>query len=290
MFGKAISIAKQIVSDYIADQALTYGAAIAFYTIFSIGPMLVIAIAIAGFVFGQDAAQGAIVHQLAGIMGQSAAQALQSMIENAGTHRGSSLWATGAGTATLLITATGALSEMQSALNVIFRASPDNSAVGAIVKARLLGLGIVVTLGFLMMVSLLVNAALDGLHQELNRIFPDLHLILRAINVGMGFVLVTVLFAAIYKVLPDRPIGWRRSLSGGAVTAVLFIIGRELIGLYISTSGVASSYGSAGAVIVVLVWVYYSAQIFLLGAEFMKAVGGDPHPDQPDSAQPTRRA
>jgi membrane protein len=278
MLGKAIAITKQTVSSFIADQALTFGAAIAYFAIFSIGPILVIAIAIAGFVFGQDAAKGAIVHQLAGIMGPAGAQAVQSMVENAGSHHKGGLWATAVGTVTLLITATGTLSEMQSALNVIFRANPDDSAVGEIVKARLLGLGIVATLGFLLMVSLVVNAALDSLHQELNHLFPNTRLILQAINIVVGFVLITVLFAAIYKVLPDRPIGWRRSLGGGALTAILFIIGRELIGLYISTSGIASSYGSAGAVIVVLLWVYYSAQIFLLGAEFTKTIGGHHQP------------
>jgi membrane protein len=291
MFDRAIAVTKQTVASFIADQALTFGAAIAYYAIFSIGPILVIAIAMAGFVFGEDAAKGAIMHQLAGIMGPAGAQAVQSMIENAGHHQKGGLWATCIGLVTLLVTATGTLSEMQSALNFIFRASSDDSAVGEIVKARLLGLGIVVTLGFLLMVSLLVNTALDSLHLELNAFFPNFHLVLQVINIVVGFVLITVLFAAIYKVLPSRPIDWRRSLTGGALTAILFIVGRELIGLYISTSGIASSYGSAGAVIVVLLWVYYSAQIFLLGAEFTKAIGGHhQQPAPPGPAQAPKRS
>jgi membrane protein len=257
------------VLGFIEDGALSRGAAIAYYTIFSIAPILIIVIAVAGLVFGQDAAEGAIVGQLSGLMGEQSAEAIQSMIKSA-SNRQSGIVATMIGVATLLLGATGVFGEIQSSLNAIWKAEPNTSAVSQLVWARITSFGLVLTLGFLLVVSLAVSAALSALDTYLNGIFPGIHVLFRALNFVVSLALISVLFGAIYKFLPDTPIAWRDVSIGAIVTALLFTIGKTLIGFYIGSSKVASSYGAAGALFVILVWIYYSAQIFLLGAEFTK--------------------
>jgi len=269
MVGKITGLIGQSVSAFLADGALSHGAAIAYYTIFALAPVLLIAIAIAGLVFGHDAAQGAIVDQLSGLMGQQSAEALQSMLKSASTAR-SSMLATVIGVATLLVTATGVFSEIQTSLNAIWRAEPSTSAVSRLIRARLVSLGLVLALGFLLTVSLAVSAALAALGTYLNGVFPAISVLLHIANFTISFVLMALLFAAIYKFLPDTSIAWRDVWTGAVATSLLLTIGKSLIGLYIGSSQVASSYGAAGALIVILTWIYYSAQIFLLGAEFTK--------------------
>jgi membrane protein len=269
MFGKLTGLVKASVLAFIEDGALTYGAAIAYYTIFSIAPVLLIVIAIAGLVFGRDAAQGAIVAQLSGLMGQQSAEALQSMLKSAGNTSSGTL-ATVIGVGTLLVTASGVFGEMQTAINAIWKAKPRSSTVSRLIRARIVSLGLVMALGFLLMVSLVLSAALAAVGTYLYGIFPGIHLLLQIANFAISFALISLLFAAIYKFLPDTPIEWRDVTMGAVVTALLFTIGKTLIGLYIGSSKVASSYGAAGALIVILLWIYYSAQIFLLGAEFTK--------------------
>ncbi len=259
---------QETVADYVEDEALSRGAAIAYYTIFSIAPILVICIAIAGLAFGEDAAQGAMVGQLRGMMGDQAAEAVQTMIASAG-NRSSGIWATVIGVVTLLITATGVFSEMQASLNLIWKAQAATGVTGFL-KARAAGLGLVATLGFLLLVSLVVSAALTALGSTLNRIVPGMDTILHLVNFAVSFLMVSALFAAIYKILPDRQLRWKDVAVGAVATAFLFTVGKTLIGLYIGSSSVATSYGAAGALVIVLLWIYYSSQIFLLGAEFTK--------------------
>jgi membrane protein len=269
VIGKAWTLVKSTASGFLEHENLTRGAAIAYYTIFSIAPLLIIVIAIAGLAFGHDAAQGAIVSQLSGVMGKQSAEILQSMIQSA-SNRSSGTLATIIGIATLLLTATGAFAEIQSALNAIWKAAPS-VGLSELVRARLVSLGLVVTLGFLMLVSLVVSAGLAALGGYLSDLFPGGHFLVSALNWVISLIFISALFAAIYKILPDKPIAWGDVGVGAVVTAILFTIGKSLIGLYIGTSSVASSYGAAGAILIILLWVYYSVQIFLVGAEFTRA-------------------
>ena len=260
---------KGTVLSFFEDEALSRGAAIAFYTVTSLAPVLLIVIAIAGLAFGQDAAQNAITAQLTGLMGKQTADVLQSAVASAaGTSSG--ILATVIGVVTLLATASGMFGEMQSALNKIWKAKPKSTTVSRLIRARAASLGLVAALGFLLMVSLVVSAGLTAFGNYLNSILPFGSLILSVLNFVVSLALMSVLFAAIYKVLPDRHIAWRDVIVGAVVTALLFSAGKTLIGWYLGSSAVASSYGAAGGLIVLLFWVYYSTQIFLLGAEFTK--------------------
>jgi membrane protein len=270
MGGKTIwPLLKGTVLAFIEDEALSRGAAIAFYTVTSIAPILLIVIAIAGLAFGREAAQGAITAQIGGLMGQQTAEVLQSAVASA-SGKSSGILATIIGIVTVVATASGVFGEMQSALNAFWKAKPQGGTVSRLVRARAASLGLVAALGFLLLVSLVVSAALTAFGNYLNSILPFGKVIVEALNALVSLVLISILFAAIYKVLPDLPIDWRDVIVGAIVTAVLFTIGKSLIGWYIGSSAVASSYGAAGALIILLLWVYYSAQIFLLGAEFTK--------------------
>ncbi len=270
MLRLAWSLAKQTVAGYVEDDALSRGAAIAYYTVFAIAPVLVIVISIAGLVYGQEAARGAIVGQLQDMMGHDAAEAIQTMIASAGNKRSGTLGAV-LGFGALLLTASGVFGEMQTGLNRIWKAEPKSSTVSRLVRARAASLGLVAALGFLLMVSLAVSAAITAFSHMLQHVLPDIDLLLRVVNFLISLVLISTLFAAIYKILPDVPTTWADVGVGAVVTAFLFTVGKTVIGLYIGSSQVASSYGAAGALVIVLLWVYYSAQIFLLGAEFTRA-------------------
>jgi membrane protein len=267
---KAWNLTKSTVLSFIEDDALSKGAAIAFYTVTSIAPILLIVVAIAGLAFGNEAAQNGIVGQLTGLMGKESAELLQSAIAGAQSKSSGTL-ATLIGVMTVIVTASGVFGEMQSALNVIWKTDASGTPVSRLIRARAASLGLVVSLGFLMMVSLVVSAGLTALGDYFNAVLPFGKVLLTIINGIVSFLLISMLFAAIYKVLPDRPIQWRDVVVGSAVTSLLFTGGKSLIGWYIGSSAVASTYGAAGALIVILLWVYYSAQIFLLGAEFTKA-------------------
>jgi membrane protein len=269
MLAESWAMLKTTVLSFIEDDALSRGAAIAFYTVTSIAPVLLIIVAIAGLAFGRDAAQNAISAQLSGLMGQQTADVLQSAVASA-AGKSSGLLATLIGVGTLIVTASGVFGEMQASLNVIWKTKSQATTVSRLIQARAVSLGLVAALGFLLIVSLAVSAGLTAFGDYLNAIVPIGKLILPILNFTVSLILLAVLFAAIYKVLPDRELQWRDVIVGAVVTAVLFTIGKSLIGWYLGSSAVASSYGAAGGLIVLLLWVYYSVQVFLLGAEFTK--------------------
>jgi len=260
---------KQAVLSFVNDQALSRGAAISFYTVTSIAPILLIVVAIAGLAYGREAAQQAITAQLSGLMGQQTAQLLETAVANA-SDKSSGILATLIGVATLIATASGTFGEIQSALNAIWKAKPEGTTVSRLIRARAASLGLVATLGFLLVVSLAASAALTAFGHRVDDVLPFGKIVMMIFNFVLSFVLISVLFAAVYKVLPDRHLEWRDVIAGAALTSLLFVIGKSLIGWYIGSSAIASTYGAAGSLIVLLLWVYYSAQIFLLGAEFTK--------------------
>ena len=261
MFLATWKMLKETVLAFINDEALSRGAAIAFYTVTSIAPVLLIVIAVAGLAFGREAAQNAIIGQLSGLMGQQTAEVIQTAVASAAS-KSSGLLATIVGIVVLLVTASGVFGEMQAALNAIWKVKPEGTTVSRLIRARAASLGLVVSLGFLLMVSLVVSTALTALGNYLDSILPFGKLILTVLNGAVSLILISFLFAAIYKVLPDRDLEWRDVVVGAVVTGVLFTIGKSLISWYIGSSAVASSFGAAGALIVLLLWVYYSAAHF----------------------------
>ena len=251
---------------YIEDNCLSRGAAIAYYTVFALTPVLLIVIAVAGLLFGSDQARTAVVAQIDTFMGQQSADTVQSMLKGA-SQRGSGVLATVIGVATLILAASGVFGEMQAALNTIWKARPRRDAVWALIRARLVSLGLVLALGLLLIVSLLISTGLAALGGWVNAVLPQAAWLLRLLNAVLSFVLLAALFAAIYKVLPDTDIDWRDVGVGAVITAVLMAIGKYAIALYIGNSSIATTYGAAGALAVLFVWIYYSSQIFLFGAE-----------------------
>jgi membrane protein len=269
MFYKAWQVLKFAVNGYIEDDCLSRGAAIAFYTIFALAPVLLIVIAVAGAVFGRDAARGALLHEISGLMGRQGGAAVQMMVASAAQQNRSG-WAGVVGIVTLLVTATGVFTEIQAALNAIWRVQPTIGTVSRLVRARLVSLGLVMALGFLLLVSLVVSTALSAVGGWLNGLIPAGYQVMHAISFIASLLLITALFALVYKILPDASLAWRDVGVGALATAVLFNAGKFLIGLYLGSSTVATSFGAAGALALVLLWIYYSSQIFLFGAEFTR--------------------
>ena len=246
------------------------GASLAYYTLFAIAPVLLVATAIAGMVFGAEAVRGEIVGQLDHLVGRQGAQAVQSLLEGASQRR-AGIIATVVGGIAFVVAATGAFLELQAALNTIWRVTPaPGIRLKAFVIDRLRSFGLVVAIGFLLMVSLAVTAAFAALGGWLAGRSPH-PLVWNGAAVLVSLVVTTALFALLYRVLPDVYLRWRDVTIGAFVTAVLFTIGQQLIGLYLGQSSVVSSYGATGSVMILLLWVYYSCQILLFGAEFTRA-------------------
>jgi membrane protein len=260
---------KAAVSSWVDDFAPSMGAALSYYTVFSLAPMLLIVIGIAGLVFGADAARGEIVGQLRGLMGEQGAVAVEELLKST-SDPGKGILATIIGFATLLVGATAVFAELQSSLDRIWRtpAPINENGIWGIIRTRFLSFGLILGLGFLMIVSLVLSAALAAMGTWFGGLMGDWEYILQAVNFVVSFGVVTLVFAAIYKFMPHAKIAWPNVWVGAVVTALLFTVGKFLISLYIGKSGVASGFGAAGSFAVLLVWVYYSAQIFLLGAEF----------------------
>lgn len=264
----ARDLARDAASAWIDDYAPSMGAALAFYTLFSIAPLLLIVISVAGLAFGEQAARGEIMAQLSGLLGVDSARAVESMLE--GLNRPSAgILGTTVGLAALLIGATTVFGELQDAMDRIWRAPSRTTGSGlwALVRARLLSLSMVLGIGFLLMVSLIFSAALAALGKWWGPWFGEWELIANGVDIGVSLLLVTVMFAAIYKWMPRVKVAWPDVWVGAAITAVLFTVGKALIGLYIGRSGIASAFGAAASLVVLLLWVYYSAQVFLLGVE-----------------------
>jgi membrane protein len=270
--GLLATTSRRALSAWWNDNVPRMGAALAYYTLFSLAPILIIAIAIAGLVFGREAVRGEIVGQIQGLVGREGALAVQAMLEGA-AKPSSSIPATIIGSITSFLGATGAFLELQNDLDAIWRVKPKSRGnfLRDLVMQRLISFSLVLGFGFLLLTSLVVSAALAALHTYMGHVFPGEAVLWEALNVIVSLVVITLLFAMIYKVLPDVKLAWGDVWVGALVTAGLFTIGKSLIGLYIGTSAVGSTYGAAGSVIVVLVWVYYSSQIILLGAEFTRA-------------------
>jgi membrane protein len=252
------------------DDALRLGASLAYYTLFAIGPVLLVATAIAGMVFGAEAVRGEIVAQLDGLIGHDGALVVQELLEGA-SRRQAGIVATVLGSFAFLIAATGAFLELQVALNTIWRVKPKTGGYfKALLIDRLRSFGLVVAVGFLLLVSLVVTAALAALSTWLSTQVPGFPRVLSAISMLVSLVVTSGLFAMLFRFLPDVRLLWKDVATGSVVTAVLFMIGQQMIGLYLGQSSMASTYGAAGSVLVLLLWVYYSCQILLFGAEFTR--------------------
>ena len=261
-------LVKHAVKSWSDDYAPSMGAAIAYYTVFSIAPLLLIVISVAGLVFGQDAARGEIVSQLGGLMGADAAKAIENLIVSV-SKPGKGVLSSVVGVVVLLVGATTVFAELQDALDRIWRApARPKAGLWGLLRARVLSFGLILAVGFLLIASLVVSAALSALGKWWGPLFGNWEVLLQIVNFVISFVLITAIFALIYKIMPRVHIKWHDVWIGSAVTALLFTIGKFLIGLYIGKSSVASGFGAAGSLVVILVWVYYSAQIFLMGAEF----------------------
>ena len=250
------------------DHAQGLGAALAFYTVFSLAPLLLIVIAIAALVFGQDAAEGHIIGQIQGFVGEDSARAIQGMLEHARTPS-TGLIATGVALVTLLFGASGVFAQLQEALNIVWgvEAKPGLGIIQTL-KARFISFVTVLGTGFLLLVSLVLSAGLAAMGDTLEALLLAPEAMLQAINFFVSFVVITLLFAMIYRVLPDVAIQWNDVWVGAGITSLLFTLGKFLIGVYLGKSQVGLAYGAAGSLIVVLLWVYYASQIFLFGAEF----------------------
>jgi membrane protein len=280
---RGISLLRAAAIGWWEDRALSMGAAIAYYAIFSLAPVLLIVIAIGGMVFGSDAARDAVLAQFGGLIGASGAEAVDKILASA-SNIGSGVIGTIIGIVTFTVTATGAFAELQSDLNVIWKAkAPPSSGVLHFLWSRLLTFAMIAAIAFLLMISLTFDALASAASQYFSLQQEALAFVL--LNLLFSIAMATLLFAFIFKVLPDVRIPWRDVMPGALLTAVLFVLGKFVIGLYLGRSNIASSYGAAASVISLMLWVYYSTQILLFGAEFVKAYTDR----RKHSTQPSRR-
>lgn len=267
--GASIGLLRRLVRTWLDGYVPSMGAALAYYTVFSLSPLLLIVVSVAGLAFGQEAARGEIAAQLQGLMGEHSASAIQALL--ASVQRPSEgIAATALGLVLLLAGATSVFGELQDALDRIWRVPQRQRHTGwlSLARARLLSFGMVLALGFLLTVSLLASAGLAALGRWWSPFLAGWYVLAVVVNAAVGFALVTTMFALIYKLMPRVPVQWRDVWIGALFTAVLFSLGKSLFGLYVGRSGVASGFGAAGSLVVVLLWVYFSAQTFLMGAQF----------------------
>ena len=261
-------LVKAAVSEWTEDKVPRLGAALAFYSVLSLAPLLLIAIAIAGLVFGAEAAQGQLVGQIRSLVGTEGGRAIEAMLANAPKH-GAGVVATVVGLATLLYGASGVFGQLQDALNTIWEVEPKpGRGLWGFVRDRFLSFTMVLGTGFLLLVSLVLSTALAAAGKYLGGFLPDWAPALQALDLAVTFAVITLLFAMIFKYLPDVEIAWGDVWLGGVSTAALFLVGKFAIGLYLGRSGIGSAYGAAGSFVVLLVWINYSAQILFFGAEF----------------------
>ncbi|HEY9001576.1 MAG TPA: YihY/virulence factor BrkB family protein [Mucilaginibacter sp.] len=271
-FKNGFTILKAAMNGFIDDLALKYSASLAYYTIFSLAPLLLLIISLAGIFLGRDAIQGRLFEEINGIVGADSAKQIQDMI----THielSGKSTLSVIIGVITLLVGATTVFGEIQESINLIWQVKPKPKAAWVkLIKNRLLSGSMIVTLGFLLLVSLILNGALLALSDKLKTFLPNITVVIfNLVNLIVSFVVITILFAVIFKVLPDAKMKWKDVRPGAIFTAILFMIGRLVIGIYIAKSGTSSTYSAAGSLIVILLWIYYTSAILYFGAEFTRA-------------------
>ncbi len=284
----AFKLLKETAGEWSDDNASSLAASVAFYTLISLAPLLLVVLAVSGFFFGAEAARGELFDQIAGMIGPDAAKVIEATIENAGKNEKTGIIASVINLAVLLFGATGAFAELQNALNTMWgvkaKASETKATIWNYVRKRVLSFAMILVLGFLLLVSLALSAAISGLTGALRGVVPEASLLWQPVNFGVSFVVTTVLFAMMYKVLPDAKVRWRDTWLGAGITSLLFSIGKLGIGLYLGNASFGSTYGAAGALVVLIVWVYYSAQILFFGAEFTQVLaryrGEDIEPDE----------
>jgi len=268
----AFFILKKTFSGFMEDKAMKLSASLSYYTVFSLGPVLVVIFSVVSLVFGKAAIEGKVYIQIKDLVGEEAAMQVQQIINNVNQSGDGVLGATIAGIV-LIITASAVFIEIQDSLNYIWsvKSKPKKGWLKLIIN-RLLSFSLLVTIGFLLLVALLVSALIDLLGDELQQMIPGISImVLYVINMSIVFVVISLLFAIIFKVLPDAKISWKDAFRGSAFTAILFIIGKFLISLYLGSSDISKTYGAAASVMILFLWVYYSAIILYLGAEFTKA-------------------
>ena len=274
--GDLTDLVTSTFNHWIDDKAPRLGASLAFYTLLSIAPMIIVVLAIAGLAFGEEAAEGRLMWEIRSLVGPQGAAAVQAIVKSARAP-GSGTLATILGLATLLFSATAAVAELRDALNTIWHVAPSQSSAGwgrsliDMAKDRVFSFAMIVGVGFLLLVSLVVNAWLAAAGTFFSSLLPTPEWVLQTLYTIFSFVVITALFALLFKVLPSLTLEWGDVIVGAAVTSVLFSVGKLLIGLYLGKTSFANTYGAAGSLVIVLVWVYYSAQIFFLGAEFTRA-------------------
>lgn len=268
---RLLQICKTTAVAWVDDHAPSMGAAISYYTVFSMAPLLVIVIAIAGYVFGDEAVRGALQGQISGLVGEESAIAIQGLIRSA-REPAEGLVASGISIVFLVVGATTVFAEIQSALDRIWhvpeKAKP--SGLWGLLRARFLSFGLILALAFLLIASLSLSAGVAAIGTYFSSLMPGWEVLLQGLNMGLSLVVETVLFAMIFKLMPSTKIAWSDVWVGAGVTAALFELGKVLIGLYVGKAGISSTYAAAGSIAIILIWVYYAAQIFLLGAEFTK--------------------
>jgi membrane protein len=269
-FKSVFSLIKQTFSDWSDDKGPRLGASLSYYTVFSMAPLLLLVISIAGLVFGSAAARGRVYGELRGLLGPDASHFVEAVVAKASQPKHGIL-GTVISIGVLVVGATGVVVELQDALNSVWKIAPKpNRGLWGIIRTRLISVAMILSLGFLLMVSLVMSAALAAFSTWLRPLFGGLVAIAWVLNIAVSLVVIATLIALIYKILPDAVISWRDVWIGATVTAVLFLLGKFLIGLYIGRASVGSAFGAAGSLAVLLVWVYYTAQIMLLGAEFTR--------------------
>jgi membrane protein len=284
MNGRAlVSLLKRTVAEWIDDEAPSRAASLSYYTVFSLAPLLLISVAIAGLVFGHEAVSGELARQLQGLLGTGGAQAIQEMMASA-SRTGSGVAAV-VGIVLLVLGSTGAFVELQDSLSAIWDVDKKKTnGLWAFFRARLLSFAMVGVISFLLLVSLVVSAGLSALGHFAEDRLPASELVFQIVSFGVSFAVITVLFAAIFKVLPDAKVAWGDVWLGAAATSLLFVIGKLLIGLYIGKASVASSYGAAGSFAVLLIWVNYSGMILFFGAEFTQVYSRSHEAQRPGSS------
>lgn len=266
------SILKDAFDCFLGDNAMRLGASLSYYTLFSLAPMLLIIISLGGIFFGREAVQGQVYAQINGLIGSDAAKQVQDILKNA-QRSGQSTWAATVGVITLVVGATGTFAEIQDAINFIWGLKPKpKNGIVKYLMTRFLSFSLIISLGFSLLVSLVISALLDALSSRVLLYFSDATIyIFWFLNTVVVWGVIALLFSIIFKVLPDGKIRWRDSFVGAGFTSLLFMIGKYGIGLYLGNSSVGTTYGAAGSIVIIMLWVYYTALILYFGAEFTKA-------------------